>query len=335
MDIGSQIRERRQKLGLSQDELAQRLYVSRVTVSHWETGKTLPDVQSMLLLANPFDATIDELVKGDVAEMREMVEKNDRRTRSAAIALAAVEVTVVAVLGIMATVGRDYLEPALRLLLAVFVLASTAVFLIARRQGGGRDARSAAELLGAASDDSAEAARENASANAMRLALEVFVGLVVGIGVLVLGGLLLGVREFTGLAVAVCVAAALAAAQMLGRYTRPAWSAAILPALWIAGAVALGVAAGGFGSPRDWFAIAGGAVVLLIFWVGGRRRRGVGLRARQGVALAAPHALPYRSSSWPIATGSFSSKWVTRGVPSAFSMTDTPHPLVILDEASR
>lgn len=38
MDIGNQIKERRQRLGLSQEELAQRLYVSRVTVSHWETG---------------------------------------------------------------------------------------------------------------------------------------------------------------------------------------------------------------------------------------------------------------------------------------------------------
>ena len=67
------------------------------------------------------------------------------------------------------------------------------------------------------------------------MALEVFVGLAVGIGVLVLGGLLLGVREFTGLTVAVGVAAALAAARMLGRYTKPTWTAAVLPALWIAG----------------------------------------------------------------------------------------------------
>ncbi len=37
MDVGNQIRERRQALGLSQEELAQRLYVSRVTVSHWGT----------------------------------------------------------------------------------------------------------------------------------------------------------------------------------------------------------------------------------------------------------------------------------------------------------
>lgn len=38
MDIGNQIREHRQRLELSQDELAQKLYVSRITVSHWETG---------------------------------------------------------------------------------------------------------------------------------------------------------------------------------------------------------------------------------------------------------------------------------------------------------
>ena len=37
MDIGSQIKERRQRLGLSQEELAQKLYVSRVTVSKWGT----------------------------------------------------------------------------------------------------------------------------------------------------------------------------------------------------------------------------------------------------------------------------------------------------------
>ena len=92
MDIGNQIRDRRQRLGLSQEELARRLYVSRVTVSHWETSKTLPDVQSMLLLANLFGTTIDDLVRGDVDEMREMVEKNERRTKTFAVALAAVEV---------------------------------------------------------------------------------------------------------------------------------------------------------------------------------------------------------------------------------------------------
>lgn len=167
MDVGNQIRERRQRLGLSQDELAQRLYVSRVTVSHWEMNKTLPDVQSMLLLASLFGTTIDEMVRGDVDEMREMVERDEQQRKAFAIALGAVEVTVIGVLAFMAVAGRDYLDSALRLLLAVLVLASAVVALVARRGGEGREAKSAAEFLGAASGDPVEAAQESASANVM------------------------------------------------------------------------------------------------------------------------------------------------------------------------
>ena len=274
MDVGNQIRERRQRLGLSQEELAQRLYVSRVTVSHWETSKTLPDVQSMLLLANLFGTTIDELVRGDVGEMREMVEKNERRTKAFAMALGAVEITVVAVLAITAVVERDWLEPVLRVLLAVLLLASAVVASVAKHQEGGRDAKSAAELVGAASGDPVEAAQESASANVMRLVLQVFAGLAVGIGVLVIDGLLLDMRDFTGLAAAVGGAAALAAAQVLGRYTRSAWTAAVLPALWVALVVILSATTGYSVTPRRWIAVVGVAISFLAFWAIGRSRRG-------------------------------------------------------------
>ncbi|MDM8270093.1 XRE family transcriptional regulator [Thermophilibacter provencensis] len=227
----------------------------------------------MLLLANLFGTTIDEMVRGDVDEMREMVEKDEQRTRAFAMALGAVEVAVIAVLAITAVVGRAYLEPVLRLLLAVLVLASAVVALVARRGGEGREAKSAAELLGAASGDPVEAAQESASANVMRLVLQVFVGLAVGIGVLVLGDLMLDMRGFIGLAAAVGVIAALVAARMLGRYARPMWTAAILPALWVVGAIALGAATGGLASPRGWIAVSGGAISLLAFWAIGRRYR--------------------------------------------------------------
>lgn len=273
MDVGNQIRERRQALGLSQEELAQRLYVSRVTVSHWETGKTLPDVQSMLLLANLFGTTIDELVRGDVDEMREMVEKNERRTKTFAVALAAVEVVVGTALAATAVVGRDYLEPVLRLLLAVLVLAFAGAMLVARRSEGSDEVRSAAELLGAATGEPVEAARASGAALGMRVVLQVFTGLAVGIGVLVVGDVLLDPASFRKLAMTLAVAAALAGSFVLGRFARPAWTVAILPMLWVAGALALGAATGGLGSPRDWFAVVGGAVVLLAFWVIGRRRR--------------------------------------------------------------
>ncbi|HIZ46483.1 MAG TPA: helix-turn-helix domain-containing protein [Candidatus Olsenella pullistercoris] len=274
MDVGNQIRERRQRLGLSQEELAQRLYVSRVTISHWETGRTLPDVQSMLLLANLFGTTIDEMVRGDVDEMREMVEKDERRTRTLAVALAAVEVVAVTALAVTAVAGREYLEPALRLLLAVLALAFSVAVLASRRGRGDEGARSAAELLGAATGEPVEAARASGAALGMRVVLQVFVGLAVGIGVLVAADVLLDPATFRKLAVVLAVAATLAGSFALGRLARPTWAAAVLPALWVAGAVALGAATGGLGSPRDWFAVAGGAVVLLAFWAIGRSRRG-------------------------------------------------------------
>lgn len=274
MDIGNQIRERRARLGLSQDELAQRLYVSRVTISHWETGKTLPDVQSMLLLANLFDTTIDELVRGDVDEMREMVKKSEQRTKVFAVALATVEVIVITALAVTAVAGREYLEPVLRLLLAVLVLAFSIAVLVARRGAGAEDAKSAADLLGAATGDPVEAARDSGASIGMRLVLQVFAGLAVGIGVLVAGDVLLDPQEFRKLLTILAVVAALAGSFVLGRFARPAWTAAILPALWVAGAVALGAATGGLTSPRDWLAVAGGAVVLLVFWTAARKRRG-------------------------------------------------------------
>lgn len=274
MDIGNQIRERRARLGLSQDELAQKLYVSRVTISHWETGKTLPDVQSMLLLANLFDTTIDELVRGDVDEMREMVKRSERRTKVFAVALATVEVIVITALAVTAVAGREYLEPVLRLLLAVLVLAFSIAVLVARRGAGAEDAKSAADLLGAATGDPVEAARESGASLGMRLVLQVFAGLAVGIGVLVAGDVLLDPQEFRKLLIVLAVVAALAGSFVLGRFARSAWTAAILPALWVAGAVALGAATGGLTSPRDWLPVAGGAVVLLVFWAAARKRRG-------------------------------------------------------------
>lgn len=222
MDVGNQIRERRQRLGLSQEELAQRLYVSRVTISHWETGRTLPDVQSMLLLANLFGTTIDEMVRGDVDEMREMVEKDERRTRTLAVALAAVEVVAVTALAVTAVAGREYLEPALRLLLAVLALAFSIVMLVARRSEGSDEARSAAELLGAATGEPVEAARASGAALGMRLVMQVLAGLAVGIGVLVAGDVLLDGRAFLALAVSLVATAAVAllASWAIGRRRR-------------------------------------------------------------------------------------------------------------------
>lgn len=79
MDISNQIKTRREVMGLSQEQLAEKLYVSRQTISNWERDKTYPDVQSLLMLSILFGTSIDTLVKGDVTVMEEAVERDRKR----------------------------------------------------------------------------------------------------------------------------------------------------------------------------------------------------------------------------------------------------------------
>ena len=76
MEVGGRIRELRAAAGMSQDDLAARVYVSRQTISSWENGKTYPDVQSLLLLSEIFGASVDSLIKGDVETMNETIDRD-------------------------------------------------------------------------------------------------------------------------------------------------------------------------------------------------------------------------------------------------------------------
>ena len=77
MNISKTIREQRSQLSLSQEELAEKLYVTRQTIGNWENDKSYPDIHSLILLSQIFDKTIDNLVKGDLEKMKKVVEKND------------------------------------------------------------------------------------------------------------------------------------------------------------------------------------------------------------------------------------------------------------------
>lgn len=82
MEIAEQIKAGRARLGLTQDELAQKVYVSRQTISSWENNKTYPDVQSLMLLSQTFGISIDDLVKGDVTRMKERLEQDVKTLNS-------------------------------------------------------------------------------------------------------------------------------------------------------------------------------------------------------------------------------------------------------------
>ena len=89
MELGARIKEHRTRCGISQEDLAQRVYVARQTVSNWETDKTYPDVQSLLLLAETFGTSIDELVKGDLHAMKETIDRDARRLNRLGMAMVA------------------------------------------------------------------------------------------------------------------------------------------------------------------------------------------------------------------------------------------------------
>lgn len=77
MEISSQIKQRRTAAGISQEELDDLIFISRQTLSNWETGKTYPDINSLLRLSEVFHVSLDELVKGDIKAMQEQIKKED------------------------------------------------------------------------------------------------------------------------------------------------------------------------------------------------------------------------------------------------------------------
>lgn len=77
MELGKHIKKHRQEVQLSQEELAERVYVSRQTISNWENDKSYPDVNSLVLLSETFQISLDNLIKGDIEVMKDVIQKEE------------------------------------------------------------------------------------------------------------------------------------------------------------------------------------------------------------------------------------------------------------------
>ncbi len=74
MDFGTQIKNIRNESGLTQEQFAQQLHVTRQAVSNWENNKNLPDIEMLIEISNVFDVSLDRLIKGE-DDMNNMMEK--------------------------------------------------------------------------------------------------------------------------------------------------------------------------------------------------------------------------------------------------------------------
>lgn len=77
MDFNNRLYQLRKQKGLSQEELANRLNVSRQTVSKWEVGDSTPDMEKLIAISDLFDVSLDKLVIG-----KEDITVNQSSTKS-------------------------------------------------------------------------------------------------------------------------------------------------------------------------------------------------------------------------------------------------------------
>ena len=79
MELGKRIKTFREKINMSQEELADKVYTSRQTISNWENDKTYPDINSLKLLSNIFDVSLDNLIEWDIDIMKRKINETDRK----------------------------------------------------------------------------------------------------------------------------------------------------------------------------------------------------------------------------------------------------------------
>ena len=77
MEFNEKIQELRKQKGLTQEELAEKLYVSRTAISKWESGRGYPNIESLKAIAKFFSVTVDELLS--TAEVLTIAEEDNKR----------------------------------------------------------------------------------------------------------------------------------------------------------------------------------------------------------------------------------------------------------------
>ena len=137
MEFNEKLQILRKQKGLTQEELAQKLYVSRTAVSKWESGRGYPNIESLKAIAKLFSVSLDELLSADEAlELaREEGEKKAGAIRDLIYGLLDISVVLLMFLPLFADrvggdiistslLGLENLQPYLIVLYFIFVITS-------------------------------------------------------------------------------------------------------------------------------------------------------------------------------------------------------------------
>ena len=127
MEIGKKLKNARIKAGLTQEKAAEKIDVSRQTISNWENEKSYPDIISVIALSDLYSVSLDELLKGDqkmtehLAESTNVVKSNKKLT--GAILLNIVLMILLIALNMLLPEGIYYLV----IVFCVVIMSSSAL----------------------------------------------------------------------------------------------------------------------------------------------------------------------------------------------------------------
>lgn len=122
MNIGEKLLDLRKKKGLSQEEAAESLGVSRQTISKWETNQTTPDFDKIIPICKLYDITTDELLTGTKVQKEDNTSKSGKfnlKKKAKGISLS-ILIYIIAVAWIMITIPVFKMNP----------IISSAIFLL-------------------------------------------------------------------------------------------------------------------------------------------------------------------------------------------------------------
>lgn len=77
MEIGKQLKNARLQSGMTQEKVAEKINVSRQTISNWENEKSYPDIRSVVELSELYFISLDVLLKGDEKMLEHLEESTD------------------------------------------------------------------------------------------------------------------------------------------------------------------------------------------------------------------------------------------------------------------
>lgn len=120
MEIGKKLKDARMKSGFTQEAVAEKINVSRQTISNWENEKSYPDIISVIELSSLYSISLDDLLKGD-ERMMEHLEESTNVVKSTRKLIGAILLNIITVI-LLITLSM-FLPDRSYYLLVVFCLA--------------------------------------------------------------------------------------------------------------------------------------------------------------------------------------------------------------------